>query len=74
VNVSFIIDDLDGWFTYAKENSLFTLREDSVSNGTESKYRAFVGYDPEGYYFEFDTFYKHPDNALLMKYLYQENE
>jgi len=74
VNVSFIIDDLDGWFTYAKENSLFTLREDSISNGSESKYRAFVGYDPEGYYFEFDTFYKHPDNTLLMKYLYQENE
>jgi catechol 2,3-dioxygenase-like lactoylglutathione lyase family enzyme len=72
VNVSFIIDDLDGWFNYVKENSLFTLREDSVSTGPESKYRAFVGYDPEGYYFEFDTFYKHTDNALLLKYLFED--
>jgi len=74
VNVSFIIDDLDGWFKYVKGNKSFTLREDSVSTGPESKYRAFVGYDPEGYYFEFDTFHKHADNTLLMEYLYAENK
>lgn len=74
VNVSFIVDDLEGWFTYAQENALFTLREDSVSTGPESKYRAFVGYDPEGYYFEFDSFYKHKDNVTLMRYLYQTND
>jgi len=73
VNVSFILDDLDGWFKYVKENNSFTLREDSISTGPESKYRAFVGYDPEGYYFEFDTFHEHADNTLLMKYLYQGN-
>lgn len=73
VNVSFILDDLDGWFAYVKEQALFSLREDSVSTGPESKYRAFVGYDPEGYYFEFDSFQEHADNELLMKYLYQGN-
>jgi catechol 2,3-dioxygenase-like lactoylglutathione lyase family enzyme len=73
VNVSFILDDLDGWFKYVKDNNSFTLREESVSTGPESKYRAFVGYDPEGYYFEFDTFYKHAENTLLMEYLYHEN-
>lgn len=73
VNVSFIMDDLDGWFNYVKGNNSFTLREDSVSTGPESKYRAFVGYDPEGYYFEFDTFHEHADNTLLMKYLYEKN-
>ena len=73
VNVSFIIDDLDGWFKYVKDNPSFVLREDSVSTGPDSKYRAFVGYDPEGYYFEFDTFHKHADNTLLMKYLDQGN-
>jgi catechol 2,3-dioxygenase-like lactoylglutathione lyase family enzyme len=73
VNVSFIMDDLDGWFKYVKGNQSFTLREDSVSTGPESKYRAFVGYDPEGYYFEFDTFHEHADNTLLMKYLYEKN-
>lgn len=74
VNVSFIVDDLEGWFTYVKENNLFTLREDSVRTGPESKYRAFVGYDPEGYYFEFDSFYEHKDNLTLMKYLYQTHD
>lgn len=69
VNVSFIIDDLDGWFNYVNSTKSFVLREDKISIGPESKYRAFVGYDPEGYYFEFDTFYEHPDNTLLMKYL-----
>jgi catechol 2,3-dioxygenase-like lactoylglutathione lyase family enzyme len=69
VNVSFIIDDLDGWFKYVSNTKSLVLREDKVSTGPESKYRAFVGYDPEGYYFEFDTFYKHADNTLLMKYL-----
>jgi catechol 2,3-dioxygenase-like lactoylglutathione lyase family enzyme len=73
VNVSFIMDNLDGWFKYVKGNNSFTLREDSVSTGPESKYRAFVGYDPEGYYFEFDTFHEHADNTLLMKYLYEKN-
>lgn len=73
VNVSFVVDDLEGWFTYAKEYALFTLRDDSLSTGPESKYRAFVGYDPEGYYFEFDSFREHKDNATLMKYLYQNN-
>ena len=72
VNVSFIIDDLDGWFTYVRNNKSFLLRGNEISTGPESKYRAFVGYDPEGYYFEFDTFYDHAFNMLLMKYLYQE--
>jgi hypothetical protein len=74
VNVSFIIDDLDGWFSYVKENSLLTLREDTVSTGPESTYRAFVGYDPEGYYFEFDNVQDHAKNTLLMKYLYSKDE
>ena len=73
VNISFIMDDLDGWFKYVKGNQSFALREDSVSTGPESTYRAFVGYDPEGYYFEFDTFYKHADNTLLMEFLYPGN-
>jgi catechol 2,3-dioxygenase-like lactoylglutathione lyase family enzyme len=68
VTVAFFIDDLDGWFTYVKANALFTLRADSIGSGPEGKYRAFVGYDPEGYFLEFDTFYPHKDNTLLLKY------
>lgn len=69
VNVSFILKDIDGWLKYARDNKLFELRDAEISTGPENKYRAFVGYDPEGYYMEFDTFYEHPDNEKLIKYL-----
>ncbi len=69
VNVSFILADVDGWFNYVNEHKPFELRSLEVSTGPEKKYRAFVGYDPEGYYLEFDTFYEHPDNSKLMKHL-----
>jgi hypothetical protein len=67
--VAFFIDDLDGWYDYVKTNKLFELRSDSIGTGPEGKYRAFVGYDPEGYYLEFDRFYPHRDNELMMNYL-----
>lgn len=73
VNVSFILNDIDGWFKYASDKKLFELRSTEVSTGPENKYRAFVGYDPEGYFMEFDTFYPHKDNELLMKYLSAEH-
>ncbi len=72
VNVSFILDDLDAWFEYVKENKPFELRSDQLEIGPEMKYKAFVGYDPEAYYLEFDQFYPHKDNADLMKYLRPE--
>jgi catechol 2,3-dioxygenase-like lactoylglutathione lyase family enzyme len=69
VNVGFIIDDLEGWFEYARENKLFDLYEDQLGTGPENKYKAFVGFCPEGYYLEFDHFYPHDDNTLLLQYL-----
>jgi len=72
VTVSFIIDDLDGWFNYVKANAPFELRSEEVSKGPESMYRAFVGYGPEGYFLEFDRFYEHPTNVKLMQYLSYE--
>ena len=69
VNVSFIIDDIDGWFAYAARHESFALRGTEVNNDAEGRYRAFVGYDPEGYFMEFDTFRPHRLNAALMPYL-----
>lgn len=69
VTVSFIMDDPDGWFDYVNVNRSFNLRSDSVETGPDGKYRAFVGYDPEGYFLEFDKFYEHADNTKLMEYL-----
>lgn len=69
VNVSFLINDLDGWFDYVKLNKPFKLRSEEMGEGPDGKYRAFVGFDPEGYFLEFDKFYQHEDNKLLMPYL-----
>lgn len=69
VNVSFLIDDIDGWFNAVKGRALFPLRGTAASDDEAGRYRAFVGYDPEGYYMEFDVFRTHPANATLMPYL-----
>lgn len=69
VNVSFILDDIDGWFAAVKDRGLFPLRGTAVSVDDAGRYRAFVGYDPEGYYMEFDVFRTHPLNTALMGYL-----
>ena len=69
VTVSFILDDLESWFDYVSEHQPFELRSTEMGIEPENRYQAFVGYDPEGYYLEFDTFYEHPDNASLLKYL-----
>jgi catechol 2,3-dioxygenase-like lactoylglutathione lyase family enzyme len=69
VNVSFLIDDIDGWFAAVRDGALFPLRGTAVSDDEAGRYRAFVGYDPEGYYMEFDLFRAHPLNTKLMPYL-----
>lgn len=60
--------NLDGWFEYVQTYSPFELRDDSISTSPENKYRAYVGYDPGGYFLEFDKFYAHEDNDALKKY------
>lgn len=69
VNVSFLIDDLDAWYEYVKTQSPFELRGTEMGEGPEGKYRAFVGYDPEKYFMEFDKFYEHSDNETLLKFI-----
>jgi catechol 2,3-dioxygenase-like lactoylglutathione lyase family enzyme len=64
VTVSFLTDDLSAWMEHARAGA-FELRSDSIETGNP-RYRAFVGYDPEGYYLEFDTFLDHPDNEALL--------
>ncbi len=68
VTVSFLTDDLDGWFDYVKRHEAFELRLGDMGEDDE-RYRAFVGYDPEGYYLEFDQFLIHPDNVRLLEAL-----
>ncbi len=65
VTVSFLTDDLDGWFAYARDHEAFELRSLEIE-AEDERYRAFVGYDPEGYYLEFDTFRRHEANESLL--------
>jgi catechol 2,3-dioxygenase-like lactoylglutathione lyase family enzyme len=68
VTVSFLTDRLDGWHRYARTHPGIALRSDSIDAG-DPRYRAFVAYDQQGYFLEFDTFLQHPDNAELLEAL-----
>jgi len=68
VTVSFVTDDLQGWLDYVIDRDAFALRSDVISADDE-RFRAFVGYDPEGYYLEFNTFLEHMDNEKLLESL-----
>jgi len=69
VNISFLMDDLDGWFAYSMKHAPFELRSKEMGLGPDGKYRAFVGYDPEKYFMEFDKFYEHKDNVTLLNFI-----
>ncbi len=47
------------------EHSAIVMRSEEISD-TE-RYRAFVGYDPEGYYLEWDVFKSVTDNEKLIE-------
>lgn len=68
VTVSLLTDDLDGWFEYLRDSETFELRSQEIE-AEDDRYRAFVGYDPEGYYVEFDTFRSHEANEELLESL-----
>jgi len=72
VTVSFFTDDLEGWHSYVTESQAFELRDSGLHADSLGRFRAFVGYDPEGYYQEFDEFLEHEMNVRLMEML-QEN-
>lgn len=69
VNVGFIINQLSPWFEYVKEHKVIELRKSEFNIDSENRYKAFVAFDPESYYLEFDSFLPHDDNTLLMNYL-----
>ena len=71
VTVSLVVDDVDAWFEYMKGAAGFKLRSEEV--GDESGHvRVFVGYDPEGYFLEWDTFLDVEGNEELLRQLRQE--
>lgn len=68
VTVSFFTDDVDGWFEALRGRSDFPLRTPEITDES-GRVRTFVGYDPEGYFLEWDTFLDVEGNEALMAYL-----
>ena len=69
VTVSFFTDDIEGWYSYVSETGAFELRSTEIQADSAGRFHAFVGYDPEGYYLEFDTFQEHELNVQLLESL-----
>lgn len=64
VTVSLFTDTVDEWFTYLQQQPAFALQNEAVILEMDSV-RDFLGFDPEGYFIEFDAFIDHPANAGL---------
>jgi len=65
VTLSLITNDVDGWYHYANGNDAIEMRSEEISD--TDRYRAFVAYDPEGYYLEWDIFKATEENDALVK-------
>jgi catechol 2,3-dioxygenase-like lactoylglutathione lyase family enzyme len=68
VTVSFFTRDIDGWFSYLKGQESFVLRTKEILDES-GKARVFVGYDPENYFLELDTFLDVEGNETLLERL-----
>ena len=68
VTVSFFTGDVDGWFDSLRGRADFPLRTPEITDES-GRVRTFVGYDPEGYFLEWDTFLDVEGNEALMAYL-----
>ena len=70
VALTFLTSDIDAWFERAVDWPGFALRTPEVL-AESGLVRVFVGYDPEGYFLEWDTFLEVEENAALLRYLPQ---
>ena len=68
MTVSFFTEDVAGWFDHAASVPAFELRTPELA--AEGDFvQTFVGYDPEGYFLEWDTFLDVPVNEVLLRRL-----
>ena len=68
VTVSFLTDNIKAWFEKAKATAGFELRTQEITDES-GMVNIFVGYDPTGYFLEWDQFLDVPGNATLMQHL-----
>jgi catechol 2,3-dioxygenase-like lactoylglutathione lyase family enzyme len=69
VTASFITNNVDAWFEHFKSRETFEFRSQEVEEEDRAGVRVFVGYDPEGYFLEFDTFLETETNQELLRRL-----
>jgi len=65
VTLSLITDDIDGWYDYVTSNGAIEMRSQSISD--TDRYRAFVAYDPGGYFLEWDVFQETEENQAIIE-------
>ena len=65
VTISFFTDDVDGWMERARAQGV-ALRTGEIEMESE-RVRVFVGYDPDGYFLEWDTFLDRDGNERLIE-------
>jgi len=70
VTVSFFSEQIDNWYSLFKEKG-FEFRE-PLADADSFPVRAFVTYDPAGYFLEFDWFLPDERNEKLLGYLNQK--
>ncbi len=71
VTISFLTDSIEGWFDHMQQQDGFEFRTEEL--GDESgRVRTFVGYDPSGYFLEWDEFLDQPGNERLIQVLRDE--
>ncbi len=65
VTLSFITAKIDDWYEYLNSHTDVQLRSKKVE--VANNHRAFVAYDPEGHYLEWNAYNDIPINAELLK-------
>lgn len=65
VTVSFFTEEVEGWFDYMRGIEGFEFRTEELSEES-GRVSTFVGYDPEGYFLEWDTFLDVEGNEVLL--------
>jgi catechol 2,3-dioxygenase-like lactoylglutathione lyase family enzyme len=67
VTLSFVTDEINSWYSYLASQNVPIHRP--LSDSSRIPIRGFVATDPAGYFLEFETFKRHPQNALLHEHL-----
>lgn len=65
VTLSIFTDDIDGWYGYVSQQPNVEMRSEEIHDS--DNYRAFIAYDPGGYYLEWDVFKPSDNNGTLLE-------